>query len=221
MGAPVSPVKQGFSTPQKSARHPPGGFSNNFCAFDFASTPVRSCTLAPLPLVWIIQKQRAPQKNQLSPPAGEVNCESVGTFHIYTDERGRKEPGIYEDDQGTKYLRLHEDGRRFYSYVALKTTSITEAIKLRDARRTAGVAHKLGVTAISPEEASKLAQVTVPVVIKRYQKDGYPNKRGVPWPDGRHRKAEEKYCETISGHAVQRSLHAGASHCTPTSQTLC
>ena len=48
----------------------------------------------------------------------------MGTFHLYTDRRGRKEPGIYEDAEGRKYLRIKEEGRKFYSYISLKTKSL-------------------------------------------------------------------------------------------------
>jgi len=109
-------------------------------------------------------------------------------------QKGLKEPGIYEDAKGRKHLRIREADRD--SFISLKTSSITEAIKSRDARSRAETAAELGV-AVKPSDAAKTAHVTVPNVVKRYQVDGYPTKKGVPRKPGKHRAAEEIYCQTL------------------------
>jgi len=86
-------------------------------------------------------------------------------------QRGLKEKGIYQDAKGRKYLRIREGDRD--SFISLKTRSITDAIKSRDARCKAEIAAELGV-AVKPSVAAKTAHVTVPKVVKRYQVDGYP-----------------------------------------------
>ena len=78
----------------------------------------------------------------------------MGTFHLYTDRRGRKEPGIYEDAEGRKYLRIKEAGRKFYSYISLKTKSLEAAKEARDARQAARVASKLGLAVQNPDRAA-------------------------------------------------------------------
>jgi len=122
----------------------------------------------------------------------------MSTYRLFVydkgPQKGVKESGIYEDASRRKHLRIREGKQD--SFFSLKTTSITEAVKLRDARRTANTAAELGV-AVKPSEAAKTANVTVPKVINRYKADGYPNKKGVPRKAGKHRTAEEIYCETL------------------------
>jgi hypothetical protein len=109
--------------------------------------------------------------------------------------KGNKEPGIYEDSAGRKFIRpRNANGQR--PYLTLGTNSISEAIKKRDTRKVAQVAAKRGI-AVDPEEAAKNASVTVYKMIKRYQQDGYPNKKGVARMAGIHREGEKNYCETL------------------------
>ncbi len=136
----------------------------------------------------------------------------MGTFHLYTDRRGRKEPGIYEDAEGRKYLRIKEAGRKFYSYISLKTKSLEAAKEARDARQAARVASKLGLAVQNPDRAAKEARATVPAVIARYVKDGYPDKKGVPRAGKRHWKAEEGYCKTLLSYAWGKPAPDLAQH---------
>lgn len=125
----------------------------------------------------------------------------MSTYRLFVYEKGPqkglKEPEIYEGPEGRKYLRIREGGHD--SMISLKTTSITEAIKLRDARQRAKTAAELGV-AVEPKEASKKAKAaltTVRTVVKRYLQDGCPNKKGVARPAGMHLAAERDRCETL------------------------
>jgi hypothetical protein len=128
----------------------------------------------------------------------------MSTYRLFVYEKGPqkglKEPEIYEGAKGRKYLRVREGGQD--SMISLKTTSITEAIKLREARQKAKTAAELGV-AIEPKQAAKKAKAaltTVKTVIKRYLQDGCPNKKGVPRPPSKHLDAERERCETLMEH---------------------
>jgi hypothetical protein len=108
---------------------------------------------------------------------------------------GMKEPGIFEDGTGRLYLRPRlANGQR--PYLSLRTKSIGVAIKMRDARRAAKAGARLGI-AIEPEKAAKKAKVSVATVIRRYQKDGYPTKKGVARHSGRHLTGEMARCATM------------------------
>lgn len=109
--------------------------------------------------------------------------------------KGNKEPGIYEDAAGRKYIRPRlTNGQR--PYLSLGTKSISEAIKMRDSRKAAKSAAKIGI-AIEPEAAAQKASVSVAKVIHRYQADGYPGKKGVLRNPGRHLAEEVRYTKTL------------------------
>lgn len=121
------------------------------------------------------------------------------TFRIYVYEKGplkgSREPGIYTKG-GKFYLRLRRGGRDSFVYLG---DTIAEAIKMRDKRREAEISRKLGV-ARDPDEVAKTAKVTVLAVIERYEKDGYPDKKGNPRHKGKHRTAEIAYCKTLKSY---------------------
>jgi hypothetical protein len=105
----------------------------------------------------------------------------MSTYRLFVYEKGPqkglKEPEICEGAKGRKYLRVREGGQD--SMISLKTTSITEAIKLREARQKAKTAAELGV-AVEPNQAAKKAKAaltTVKTVIKRYLQDGCQKSR--------------------------------------------
>ena len=86
------------------------------------------------------------------------------------------ERALYKDpSSGSYYVRVYYNGAD--TYRSLETTRIKEAIDRLDARRAAKAAAKLGL-AIEPDAAGKA--VTVAEVIRLYQTDGYPDKRGRP-----------------------------------------
>ncbi len=124
----------------------------------------------------------------------------MSQYRIYVHQKGRqkgsRERGIYVDSKGALYRRLiGEDGRD--SYVPYGTKSVTQAIKIRDARIEAKALARHGVDVVDPDKAAKTAIVTVPKVIKRYEADGYPDKKGRPRKPGRHLEAEKGYCKTL------------------------
>lgn len=93
--------------------------------------------------------------------------------------KGNKEPGIYEDDHGRKYIRPRlANGLR--PYLSVGTNSITEAIKMRDARKVA-----------------KAAATNVAKVIKRSEADSCPTKKGVPRKPGKPLTAEKVRCKIL------------------------
>jgi len=119
------------------------------------------------------------------------------TLYVYKKGplKGNKEPGIYEDDEGRKYIRPKQaNGQR--PYLSLGTTSIETAIKMRDTRRVAKLAAKRGI-ALAPEEAAKKAAVTVAIVVKTYDEAGCPNRKGVARRAGKHLGAESVRCKTL------------------------
>jgi hypothetical protein len=123
----------------------------------------------------------------------------MSQYRLYVHEKGlfegAPERGIYENPQGWKYLRgIKEGGKE--SFLPCGTESVTEAIKLRDARSTSKAAAGLGI-AVSPDEAAKTAATTIPMVILRYQADKYPDKKGRSRKAGWHLNAEMGYCKTL------------------------
>src|ERR1019366_9167345 len=118
----------------------------------------------------------------------------MAAYKLCVDANGRKEPSVYENEDGWKYLRVRENGKN--NRIPLETMSLRKAVELRDQRRGAQVVAKLGL-AVAPDDAAAQAKVSVKVVIERYQQDGYPNKKGVARRDSKHLKAEQAYCETL------------------------
>jgi hypothetical protein len=119
------------------------------------------------------------------------------TLYVYKKGplKGIKEPGIYEDTEGRKYIRPKQaNGQR--PYLSLGTASLETAIKMRDTRKMAKLAAKRGI-ALAPEEAAKKAAVTVPVVIRAYDEAGCPNRKGVARRLGKHLDAEKVRGKTL------------------------
>jgi hypothetical protein len=118
-------------------------------------------------------------------------------YRLYVHEKGPskgvKEPGIYTDTSRRRlYLRIRGGRDSFISVGG----SVTKAKEMRDTRRISKVAAKLGI-AVDADKASQAARATVERVIHRYQADGYPDKKGRRRKRGKHRSAEESYCETL------------------------
>ncbi len=104
------------------------------------------------------------------------------------------ERGLYVNpDSGTYFVRIQTDGRD--TFLSLETTRKSIAINRRDARRAAKAAAKLGLAFEDPDEAKP--PLTVAEVIRKYQEDGYRDRKGRVRPDGRHQAAEEAHCETL------------------------
>ena len=142
----------------------------------------------------------------------------MSRLRAYKDSEGHPERGIYEDpESGSKYIRIRENGRDTFKSVG--SSKITQAIKMRNTREAAKAAARLGI-AMEPTEAEKQAKAkamspSVSQAIKRYQDDGYPDKRGEPKAlDAIHRIAEAKYCETLleyfKGNTLAESLDQDA-----------
>ena len=122
----------------------------------------------------------------------------MSQYKIYVYQKGplkgARERGIYEDPQGWKYFRFRQG--KIDSFKPYKTKSVTEAIKMRDARVKAKAAADMGI-AKDPDEATKTSRVSVAKVIKRYLDDGCPNKKGVRRSPGKHLDAEKARCEML------------------------
>src|ERR1035437_8518613 len=124
----------------------------------------------------------------------------MSQYRLYRHEKGplkdAPERGIYANPENSLYLRiLLENGKE--SFKPCGTQSITEAIKMRDARVKAKALAGLGI-AEEPDSVGKKAKVSVAKVISRYQADGYPDKKGVPRKAGKHLDEEIARCETLS-----------------------
>src|ERR1035437_8585181 len=94
----------------------------------------------------------------------------MSQYRLYVHEKGplkvAPERGIYENPQGWKCLRvIKEEGKE--SFLPCGTRSVTGAIRMRDARATAKAVAGLGI-AVSPDEATKTATITIAKVIQRY-----------------------------------------------------
>ena len=63
-----------------------------------------------------------------------------------------------------------------------------------DARRAAKAAAKMGI-ALDPDEPAR--QVTVSEVVRRYEMDGYPDRKGNPRADTPHRRSEKDACALL------------------------
>jgi len=109
----------------------------------------------------------------------------MSQYKLYRHEKGAlkgsPERGIYANPEGWLYFRILL-GNGKDTFKPCSTRSIQDAIKMRDARNTAKAMAGLGI-AEAPDEAGKMAKVTVARIVYRYQTDGYP----CPSPNGQRR----------------------------------
>ena len=120
----------------------------------------------------------------------------MAKYTICTNKRGHEERSVYADAAGRKYLRVREDGQN--SMVSLGTTSLDKAVKIRDERRGVKTAVKLGMPLSAPQDAARRAKTSVAAVIRRYEADGFPGKRGGKRNAGKHCDGEEARCKVLA-----------------------
>jgi len=103
------------------------------------------------------------------------------------------ERGLYEDpNTGVKYIRIQSGGND--TYKSLGTRLKTQAINAMDARRAAKAAASLGI-ALEPDEEAQA--VTVAKVVRQYETDHFPDKKGCERADGPHKRNEKDNCATL------------------------
>ncbi len=114
----------------------------------------------------------------------------------------RGERGLYEDpNSGVKYVRVQTGGRD--TFKSLGTTLKTHAINAIDARRAAKAAASLGI-ALEPDEIAR--GVTVAEVIRKYENEGFPDKKGRLRVDGSHKRTERDNCATLLKYLGDKTL---------------
>ena len=101
-------------------------------------------------------------------------------------------PNLYLHVNGTYYHRTTAGGKN--TYTSLATQRQDQALKNQKALELRGFAAEQGLEVDEPSEP-----VTVVDVIKRYEQDGYPDRRGRRRADKLkdHDYRELPYCETL------------------------